>query len=78
MFPSSTPPDSDDQLVIKLCSGLIRSHSSESGGVEEGNMQGSGTPRTGIENLCYRPVFPNPGPQGTTACMLHVFLLQHT
>ena len=27
MFPSSTTPDSNDQLIIKLCSGLIRSHS---------------------------------------------------
>ena len=36
MFPSSTTPDSNDQLVIKLCSGLIRSHSFESGVVEEG------------------------------------------
>jgi len=31
MFPSSTAPDSNDQLVSKLCSGLIRSHSFESG-----------------------------------------------
>ena len=34
------------QLVIKLCSGLIRSHSFESGVVEEGNienMQGNGS-----------------------------------
>jgi len=31
MFPSSITPDSNDQLVIKLCSGLIRSHSFELG-----------------------------------------------
>jgi len=45
MFPSSSTPDSNDQLIIKLRSGLIRSHSFESGVVEEGNienMQGSG------------------------------------
>ena len=45
MFPSSTTPDWNDQLVIQLCSGLIRSHSFESGVLEEGNMenmQGSG------------------------------------
>jgi len=29
IFPSSATPDSNDQLVIKLCSGLIRSHSFE-------------------------------------------------
>jgi len=42
----STTPDSNDQLVIRLCSGLTRSHSFESGVVEEGsieNMQGSGS-----------------------------------
>ena len=46
MFPSYTTPDSNDQLVIKLWSGLIRSYSCESGVVEEGNienMQGSGS-----------------------------------
>ena len=46
MFPSSTTHDSNDQLVIKLCSGPIRSNSFESGVVEEGNienMQGSGS-----------------------------------
>jgi len=46
MFSSSTTPDSYDQLVTKLCSGPIRSHSFESGVVEEGNienMQGSGS-----------------------------------
>jgi len=46
MFPFSTTPDSNDQLIIKLCSDLIKSHSFESGVVEEGNienMQGSGS-----------------------------------
>jgi len=46
MFPSSATPYWNDQLVIKLCSGLIRSHTFESGVLEEGNienMQGSGS-----------------------------------
>jgi len=53
MFPSSTTPDSNDQLVIKHCSGLIRSHSFELGVVEEGNienMQGSGSRRPELKN----------------------------
>jgi len=44
-FPPA-PHQIQNQLVIKLCSDLIRSHSFESGVVEEGNMenmQGSGS-----------------------------------
>jgi len=47
MFPSSTTPDSNDQLVIKLCSGLIRSHSFE------------WVMRTGIEKHWLKPITNN-------------------
>ena len=59
MFPSFSTPDSNDQPVIKLCSGLIRINSFESGVEEEGNienMQGSGTRGPELRNTALHHV----------------------
>ena len=77
MFPSCTTPDSKDQLVIKLCSVLIRNHSFESGVVEEGNiqnMQGSGSWGPELRNTGWRPPGSGDKKASTTQIFVWVFL----
>ena len=52
MFPCSNTPDSNDQIIIKLCRSLITTHSFESGVLWHGKHQkhaGQRAPRTSTE-----------------------------